>query len=450
MNATQRQNILDAIDEFRKSDFDTPFQNKYKDVDSVDNVMVSDYYVSDLLALARRAINQLDNILEKGDWQVLPSDNVPVASYGSITIRYAVQNINSYLASASYESAVSQIKALVYYEMMCGFWDQPKKIDLGIREFTLKKLEEKASLTMVHADAREAKVKALVEELEKHKQEIIDLISTKRKELETLKNNQADSNVILTNIKNTETNATASQEAIETLNGKANNIVTALKSVQEHYQRQIEENDDIISQAKEALSTFNTDANSKISQITSDYDSVSGNAEQVRKMMGYIADGTLSHSFNQRKEDLKKQINIWLLISFATVICAVGWVYAVFTCLSAETGYEWADIIVNGVKSSPLFLMLGFALAQYQKERNLLEEYAFRESVAVTLTAYLEQMPEKDDEDKRKMLISTVEQLYTKPVIANKEYGLLKFDTKDLSEATKMLKDLAGEILNRK
>ena len=34
--------------------------------------------------------------------------------------------------------------------------------------------------------------------------------------------------------------------------------------------------------------------------------------------------------------------------------------------------------------------------------------------------------------------------------IANKEYGLLKFDTKDLSEATKMLKDLAGEILNRK
>ena len=450
MNATQRQNILDAIDEFRKSDFDTPFQNKYKDVDSVDKVMVSDYYVSDLLALARRAISQLDTILEKGDWQILPSDNVQVASYGSITIRTAVQNINAYLSSGSYESAVSQIKALVYYEMMCGFWDQPKKIDLGIRESSLKKLEEKASLAMVHADAREEKVKTLIDELEKQKQEIIELISTKRRELEILKNNQSDSNVILTNIKNTETNATASQEAIETLNGKANNIVTALKSVQEHYQKQIEENDDIISQAKEALSTFSTDASSKISQITSDYDSVSGNAEQVRKMMGYIADGTLSHSFNQRKMDLKKQIWLWLVISIVTVVLAIGWVYVVFAYLGADTGYEWANIIINGIKSSPLFLMLGFALAQYQKERNLLEEYAFRESVAVTLTAYLEQMPEKDDEDKRKMLISTVEQLYTKPVIANKEYGLLKFDTKDLSEATKMLKDLAGEILNRK
>jgi hypothetical protein len=254
----------------------------------------------------------------------------------------------------------------------------------------------------------------------------------------------------LTNIKNTETNATTSQEAIETLNGKANNIVTALKSVQEHYQKQIEENDDIISQAKEALSTFSTDASSKISQITSDYDSVSGNAEQVRKMMGYIADGTLSHSFNQRKMDLKKQIWLWLVISIVTVVLAIGWVYVVFAYLGADTGYEWANIIINGIKSSPLFLMLGFALAQYQKERNLLEEYAFRESVAVTLTAYLEQMPEKEDEDKRKMLMSTVEQLYTKPVIANKEYDLLKIDTKDISESAKTLKEVVATIINRK
>ena len=223
-----------------------------------------------------------------------------------------------------------------------------------------------------------------------------------------------------------------------------------MKSVQEHYQKQTEENDGILSQAKESLNTFNADASSKIAQITSDYDSVSGNAEQVRKMMGYIADGTLSHSFNKRKEDLKKQIKLWLRVSIITVLVAIAWVCIVFTCLSANTGYEWADIIINGIKSSPLFLMLGFALAQYQKERNLLEEYAFRESVAVTLTAYLEQMPEKEDEDKRKMLISTVEQLYTKPVIANKEYDLVKFDTKDLSESTKTLKDIIDTLTGKK
>ena len=31
MNVTQRQSILDAIVEFEKADYNTPFQNKYKD-----------------------------------------------------------------------------------------------------------------------------------------------------------------------------------------------------------------------------------------------------------------------------------------------------------------------------------------------------------------------------------------------------------------------------------
>ena len=142
MNATQRQNILDAIVEFRKTDFDTPFQNKYKDTATIDNLVIADYSIAELLALARRAISQLENILENGDWQILPSDNVPVASYGSLTLRNAVANIKTYLSSASYESAASQIKALVYYEMKCGFWDQPNRIDLGIRELSLKILED--------------------------------------------------------------------------------------------------------------------------------------------------------------------------------------------------------------------------------------------------------------------------------------------------------------------
>ena len=78
-----------------------------------------------------------------------------------------------------------------------------------------------------------------------------------------------------------------------------------------------------------------------------------------------------------------------------------------------------------------------------------MEEYAFRESVAVTLTAYLEQMPNKEDEDKRKLLMTTVEQLYTKPVIANKEYEALRLDSKDISETTKTLKELVEKFLSK-
>lgn len=450
MNANQRQSILDAIVEFEKADFETPFKNKYKDTETFDSIVIADYSIAELFAMAKRSVSQLKEFLENGNWQIIPSDNIQIPMYGSITLRNVIINTTNYLNSASYDHAASQIKPLVYFEMMCGFWDQPKRIELGIRESSLKTLEQRAELTMTHIDAREDKVELLIDELESKKSEIEKLINTKRQELETLKNNQSESNNILKDIQGASKSATSELSTIETNNKKVQTILDELETAQRKVEEQIKTSNTHITDSKSALDDFNSNAASKIAQIKSDYESVSNNAEEVRKMMGYIADGTLSHSFNKRKDDLSKQITKWFWASMIITILAIAWVCVVFFCLSANTGCEWADILINGIKSSPLFLLLGFSISQYQKERNLMEEYAFRESVAVTLTAYLEQMPEKEDEDKRKMLISTVEQLYTKPVIANKEYGLLKFDSKDLSETSKTLKELVEALLNRK
>lgn len=450
MNATQRQGILDAIVEFEKADFETPFKNKYKDTETFDSIVIADYSIAELFAMAKRSVSQLKEFLENGNWQIIPSDNIQIPMYGSITLRNVIINTTNYLNSASYDHAASQIKPLVYFEMMCGFWNQPKRIELGIRELSLKTLEQRAELTMSHIDARDDKVKLLINELETKKIEIEKLINTKRQELETLKNNQSDSNNILKDIQGASKSATSELSTIETHNKKVQTILDELETAQRKVEEQIKTSNANITDAKSALDNFNSDAESKISKITSDYESVSNNAEEVRKMMGYIADGTLSHSFNKRKDDLSKQITKWFWASVIITILAIGWVCVVFFNLSANTGSEWADILINGIKSSPLFILMGFSISQYQKERNLMEEYAFRESVAVTLTSYLEQMPEKEDEDKRKLLISTVEQLYTKPVFANKEYGLLKFDSKELSDTSKTLKELVEVLLNRK
>lgn len=450
MNANQRQSILDAIVEFEKADFETPFKNKYKDTATFDSIVIADYSIAELFAIAKRAIAQLKEFLDHGNWQVIPSDNIPMPIYGNITLRNVIVNFTNNFKSAVYEQAVTQVKSLVYFEMRCGFWDQPKRIELGIRESSLKTLEQRAELILLHIDARESKINLLIDGLETQKNEIEKLINTKKQELETLKNNQSESNVILEKIKGAQQTATSVQSAIETLNGEANNIVTALKNAQTHIIDQIDVNKETIAQSKKALEDFSEEATTKISKISSDFDSVSNNAEEVRKMMGYIADGTLSHSFNKRKEDLEKSVEKWSNTCTWVAVFAIIWVCVVFFKLNADTGNVWADILINGIKSSPLFFLLGFSISQYQKERNLMEEYAFRESVAVTLTAYLEQMPEKEDDDKRKLLISTVEQLYTKPVIANKEYGLLKFDSKDLSETSKTLKELVEALLNRK
>ena len=338
MNANQRQSILDAIVEFEKADFETPFKNKYKDTETFDSIVIADYSIAELFAMAKRSVSRLKEFLENGNWQIIPSDNIQIPMYGSITLRNVIINTTNYLNSASYDQAATPIKSLVYFEMMCGFWEQPKKIELGIRESSLKTLEQRAELTMSHIDARENKVKLLIDELETKKTEIEKLISTKKQELETLKSNQSESNVILEKIKGVHQTATSAQTAIETLNGKANNIVTALKNAQTHIIDQIEINKETISQSKKALEDFNEEATSKISKISSDFDSVSNNAEEVRKMMGYIADGTLSHSFNKRKEDLEKRVDNWGNICTWVAVFAIIWVCVVFFKLNADTG----------------------------------------------------------------------------------------------------------------
>ena len=191
------------------------------------------------------------------------------------------------------------------------------------------------------------------------------------------------------------------------------------------------------------LETLETNTKEKIDLIQSGYDSVSSHVEEVRKMMGYIADGTLSHSFNKRKVNIKRSEKLWMWISLGSLALLIVWICVVFIWLSANTGIVWADILINGIKASPLAFAFGFALKEYSKERNLLEEYAFREAVAVTITAYLEQLNGDNTEEQKKLLVSTVEKLYTKPIISNKEYKLFNLDTKDIAKTVEKVKEIA-------
>ena len=436
MNSTQKQSILDAIEEFKKTDLITPFKNKYKDAATLDNIVVSEYSIAELFAIAQRAVSQLEDFLENGNWRIIPCDNIPITSYGNITLKNVIINITNYFKSANYEHVISQVKPLVYYEMRCGFWDQPKRIELGIRESSLKALEQRAELTMSHIQTREDKVKSLIDNLENKKTEIDQLIKTKKQEFEILKNNQSESNTILNDIKNSLKTATTTESSIDSLNNKAKTILTTLESSQTKVEDQIKSSKDNLVESENALNKFKNESDSKIKEITSNFLEVSNNTEEVRKMMGYIADGTLSHSFNKRKKEITISIRWWGFWTILSLLALVAWIYVVFTYFSANTSNEWANIIINSIKSSPLAFVFGYALTQLSKERTIKEEYAYRESVALTLTAYLEQLGCEDNKEKQNLLLQTIEKLYEKPNLANSDsVSSIKVNSKDLTDA---------------
>ena len=444
MNSTQKQNIANAIQEFNsvEKQFEEIAAQKYQKEQSIDTIIIQDYTLSEIFSYSREVIKKISDRIEQDNWQILPN-NVVTQEFGQYQLHLCINEMRQKLMQPNYENAVQKLKALIYYATVNGFWRIPQKIELGIRESSLKKLEERAQLTMEHIDKRAETANATIAQLDEKVNELNKLIVQKQQEFATLQSNQNQSNNLLYNITNANKNAETYNASIEQIKDKCNNVLTDLEQKREKVSNRQNEIEKQMTLINNNLDTLETNTKEKIDLIQKGYDSVSSNVEEVRKMMGYVADGTLSHSFNKRKDNIKKSKNAWMWISFATLALLIAWIYIIFKWLSANTGIVWADILINGIKATPLAFAFGFALTEYSKERNLLEEYAFREAVAVTLTAYLEQLNGDNTEEQKKLLVNTVEKLYTKPIISNKEYKLFNFDTKDLAKTAEHVKEIA-------
>lgn len=450
MNLSQKQNLLNAIESFEKTDFETAFAQKYKDTATIDSVSVADYSVAELFTLARKAVEQLKNRLNADDWQVLPLTQ-NLNEYGNVSINNVIVNITDRLNRCIYNDAALSIKALVYYEMLNGFWSLPKRIDLGVRENTLSKLEQRATLMMSHAEERQKRINDLIEEIEKIKEDLAAFKAEKVSEFNTLKQNQSESNTLLSDIKNLKNQADSTHSTINSINTQCDAILKKLKEEQElvdKQQKEIYKQNEEIDATKKRLSDEVASESAKVKEA---FETVTIHKDEVAKMMGYIADGTLGHSFNRRKKEVTNSIRWWGFWTILSLIALIVWIFVVFTHFSANTSNEWVNVIINSVKSSPLAFVFGYALTQLSKERLIKEEYAYREAVALTLTAYLEQLDGEDDNtDKKNLLVQTVEKLYTKPIIAKGETASpIKISSKDfkeiMSDFTETVKAIKGK-----
>lgn len=449
MNLSQKQNILNTIESFEKADFETAFAQRYKDTATIDSVSAADYSVAELFALARKSVDQLKNRLNADDWQVLPLTQ-NLNEYGNANINNIVANITNRLNSCNFDNAAFSIKALAYYEMLNGFWSLPKRIELGVRDNTLSKFEQRTALLVTHAEERQKKINDLIEDIKKIKESLVAFKAEKVTEFTTLKQNQSESNTLLSDIKNLKNQADNTYSTINTINTQCDTVLKKLKEEQESVDKQQKE---MLRQNEEIDSTnkrLRDEVASESAKVKEAFDTVTIHKDEVAKMMGYIADGTLSHSFNRRKKEVTESIYWWGCWTILSLIALLGWIYVVFTYFPAHTNNEWINVIINSVKSLPLAFVFGYVLTQLSKERLIKEEYAYREAVALTLTAYLEQLDGEDNVDKKKLLQQTVEKLYSKPLVEKGETNSpIKISSKDFKEVITSLTEAVKTIKSK-
>ena len=454
MNANQRQNVINIIEEIKSLDLDAIFVANFKDEPKPENVSAGDISVLELFTLTNRMLVQLEaRVKDSSFWFMLPyTQNFNNDFASSFDLHSYLSNFKTYISRADFTSAATMIKALIYYQIINGFWNIPIK-DESVINSEINDTQSRLSLLTSHLEARRSSLEETSSEVATLKAQLNEFIETKNSEYRTLSDNLEESANIIENIKERQENIDSIQTETQAIKANCAVIDAQINTLLDNSKEELSKIEESYSSFVEESTTSLSDAESKLNIINQDHENVASIKEEVKKMMGYISDGTLSHSFNSRKKDIDKATTTWLVVSIVSAILMGAWIFIVFTFLKANTGNIIADMIISAVKTTPMIALFWFSLKQYSKERNLLEEYAFREAIAVTLTAYSEQIENVDSENIHKidLLRETVDKLYTKPQItSNETLGLFSIKSKDLVELTKEIREVVAEIKVKK
>ncbi|WP_295022321.1 hypothetical protein [Sulfurimonas sp.] len=175
---------------------------------------------------------------------------------------------------------------------------------------------------------------------------------------------------------------------------------------------------------------------------------------EIDNQLGKAVGVSLFKSFQTRRKSLSRGLNKWLT--------ALGWSTAAFLAVSVWIFYDVSHVPFNpfffALKvaiSFPLLFVIGFVASRYTKERRLIEEYAFKASVALALKPYADLIEnDKSDEKYREFLIKTIENIFAAPtdkVFASEKKTVVKNEIPDMKnldsvlDMIKKIKDLQDD-----
>lgn len=452
MNSSQRQGLLDKIEEFERLDIVSLYAEKYKGESSLDALLVGDYSVAEMVTLAQSTIGKLKAFLNEKDWRILPHIQ-QLADLGQMPnnngLTGIVINIISALKSFQHPQALKWIKMLEYYEVVNNIWN------IGDENQNRKDQEEVLASAILrtqaletHLKKRQEEVNDLIDQLEKEKEALDKYKVEKRGEFDLLKKNQTESQSILDNIKAclATTNDTKSQA--QNTNNDIREIFESLRQTQDEIKRTYEETQRLNEQANAENERIEREINAEAERTKEIHDEVVEQKSKIDQMMGFIADGTLAHSFNHRKQDIDKKMQRWFWSSIICGILFIAWVFCLFSCpcLQTNTENEWVKLLVGALKASPLAYFFVYSIRRYSSERLLNEEYAFREVIAVTLNGYLSRLNVEKDPNAIELFKQAIAKLYIKPRLSKDDGAIIKDEIKELIGLIKQVKDTIGSI----
>lgn len=450
MNVSQRQQVLEMLDSIANVNIEEKLVERYPGESDFTKISIGKYTASEMLTLITKMTKQLKNELEKGLKYLLPFTENFSNDFGSVNLYQDLNYLHSYIINKQFEQAEQILDRLIHYQIKNGFWDKSsvKAHSVDIEEIKKQKasidLNQKALLKNINSytelnDAIEDKITKLDNYLQNKKEELNQISGL----LDTAKNHLSE----ITNIEGSITNKeTEIKGILSNLAEKVETITVDINDYQEDFEEIKTKNTSLKTDLETSLKQALTDQEKSREGITF----ITGHKSEIIRLTGMAADGSLGSKFEDRQNKISSGLIFWRWAVPIATAFSLTWVIIVFTCLAVHTDNVWINLLINLVKTTPVFILMGFVFRQYNKERNLQEEYAFKSSVAMTLTAYSDMLSKADTEDnesRQQMLLKSIEMVYNQPhIYPEKSSRIFSFNTKDLNETVSTLTEAVKNI----
>jgi hypothetical protein len=452
MNINQKQTVLDILEAIKKIDVKQLLMAAYPTETDLSKISISKYNAVEFLFLLNKMISQLEIEIEKGLGFLLPFTENFSNDFGTVNLQNDLSYIQSYLNSNEFNAIETILDRLIHYQIKNGFWNKSEVKSHPVDIEELKKQKTLINLNQTALDKNLIAYNGLQRNLETTISDFNTFIDEKKQELTHITTLLFTANAQLTEINTIVSNATNMDTEID---GILKNIKVKVATVSES----ITEYETDFNAIKKDNSALNVELEIAITKALEDLkkskegiEFIESNREEIVRLTGMAADGSLGSKFDQRQEKLEEGLTFWKWAVPTMSLITLIWIVVVFTCLSTHFENQWLNILINIIKTSPVFVLLGFVFSQYKKERNLQEEYAFKSAVAMTLTAYSEMLSNADNDDnnsRQQMLLKSIEMVYNQPQIHPvKSETLFSFNTKDLKETVGTLTDAVKNIKN--
>lgn len=337
-----------------------------------------------------------------------------------INIKSHLTQIYTHLHNRNHNFVVQELEVLKPLVRVWNIRIDKRKLE-GFNDELEHTRQAKTSIEndMIDIKSIMEKVNVAYEEILTRKEQLESCLDDIRKQQETLRIMQTDEQAELSNIREA-VKVASSNEQIIAQNLEKTNLS---KKVFEEFVAKISEREEILQKQATETNKYNLALNNYTAEYTNKLEEAKNLIETAKEALRYKNAEGLSAAYSAQLTEAqnKWRLGLWLAgaISFLLITLLIGMWIMLGWGIDQTTSTE-NQMLLNliGRLSMIPFTVTGsiFCANQYTKQKNLIEDYAYKTTIAKSMVAFSEELRGKDPERYAEYISTILKEIHQDPL----------------------------------